>query len=110
MTNLGKKVPHDLILVAALLVGRSHVVRHVEDVPEHDHNHHHQDEDLDHHHNDQDGEDGDDGDDDGNMIFAHCSERGELLKERLKRVGWGGGGGRGENINVLFYLCTWVRM
>ena len=55
MTNLGKKVPHDLILVAALLVCRSHVVRHVEDVPEDDEDHHH-------------GQDGED--DDGNMIFA----------------------------------------
>ena len=54
--NLGKKVPHDLILVAAFLVGGSHVVRHVEDVPENDKDHHHnQDEEVDHH---QDGEDG----------------------------------------------------
>ena len=79
MTNLGKKVPHDLILVAALLVRRSHVVRYVEDVPEN----HHLDEDGDrHHHHNQDR---DDGDDDGNMIFAHCSERGELLKGKIQK-------------------------
>ena len=33
-TNLGKKVPHDLVLVAAFLVCCSHVVWNVQDVPE----------------------------------------------------------------------------
>ena len=32
-TNLGKKVPHDLVLVAAFLICCSHVVRNMEDVP-----------------------------------------------------------------------------
>ena len=76
MTNLGKKVPHDLILVAALLVCRSHVVRHVEDVPGNGHHYHHQDtEDGDHHHH-QDAEDSEDDEDDRNMIFARCQARG----------------------------------
>ena len=39
-TDLGKKVPHDLVLVAALLVPRPRVVRHVQDVPDHHHHHH----------------------------------------------------------------------
>ena len=73
MTNLGKKVPHDLILVAAFLVGGSHIVRHVEDVPEKDKDHHHnQDEDVDHHHH----QDGEDGDEVRSMIFSRCPAHG----------------------------------
>ena len=44
-SHLGKKVPHDLVLVAALLLPRSRVVRHVQDVPDH---HHHDHGDYDH--------------------------------------------------------------
>ena len=33
-TNLSKKVPHDLVLVAAFLICCSHVVRNVQNVPE----------------------------------------------------------------------------
>ena len=33
-TNLGKKVPHDLVLVAAFLICCSNVVRNMQDVPE----------------------------------------------------------------------------
>ena len=55
----------------------------MEDVPEDDEDHHHgQDEDVDYHHG-QVGEDGDGSDDDGNMIFSHCLERGELLKGEI---------------------------
>ena len=32
-TNLGKKVPHDLVLVAAFLICCSNVVRNMQDVP-----------------------------------------------------------------------------
>ena len=39
-TDLGKKVPHDLVLVAALLVPRFCIVRHKQDVPDHLHHDH----------------------------------------------------------------------